>query len=111
MVRPLRHKENNDWQRILIGAAAVAVLALAPVVLERSARTDAGVSPSAAVQWWSQYIPTPTTLVEMCETSDTACVINKEGEVSFLSASCLQHAGPPTTVRQMSRTIIRELQK
>jgi hypothetical protein len=49
MVRPLRHKENNDWQRILIGAAAVAVLALAPVVLERSARTDAGVSPSAAV--------------------------------------------------------------
>jgi hypothetical protein len=71
-----------------------------------NARTDPD-----TVQWWSQYIPTPTTLVEMCETSDTACVINKEGEVSFLSASCLQHAGPPTTVRQMSRTIIRELQK
>jgi anti-sigma-K factor RskA len=49
MVRPLRHKENNDWKLILVGVAVVAVLALAPAVLERSARTNIGVSTATAL--------------------------------------------------------------
>jgi hypothetical protein len=38
-----KHKENNDWKAILVSAAVVAVLALAPVVVSRSASSVTGV--------------------------------------------------------------------
>jgi hypothetical protein len=85
----------DDFRRLSVGDYVVF-----------NARTDRD-----TVRRWSSYIPTPAVLVETWPTSDTAGVRNLAGGVSFLPLSWLQHAGPPTTIQQVSRRIVRELQK